>query len=122
LVDWLGARPPESIWTTSISVFEIRYGLQAMPKGRRRKALQAAFERSLDDDLEGRILDFDPEAAREAASIAAKLRAIVRPVEIRDVLIAGVVAARRATLATRNVKHFAEIAIAISNPWDAHEL
>jgi hypothetical protein len=32
-------------------------------------------------------------------------------------LIAGTVAARRGTLATRNMKHFADTGIAVIDPW-----
>jgi len=31
VVDWLDAQPPESIWTTSVTVFEIRAGLELIP-------------------------------------------------------------------------------------------
>lgn len=118
VVDWLDAQPPESIWTTSVCVFEIRYGLQSLPKGKRQRTLQAAFEQALRDDLEGRVLDFDSAAAHEAALISAKLRASGRPVEIRDAFIAGIVAARRGTLATRNTKHFMDTSVPVVNPWD----
>jgi len=68
--------------------------------------------------MERRVLDFDFAAAQEAALISADLRAKGRPAEIRDVQIAGVVAARRATLATRNTKHFFDTGIPLFNPWE----
>jgi toxin FitB len=42
-----------------------------------------------------------------------------RTVDMRDTQIAGIVIARRATLATRNVKHFADLTAEIVNPWEA---
>jgi predicted nucleic acid-binding protein len=117
VVDWLDAQPAESVWTTSVCVFEVLYGLETMTKGRRRQALQEAFEQTLQQDMEGRILEFDVAAAQQAAIIAAKLHAVGRPVEIRDVQIAGVVAARRGTLATRNTKHFIDSGVPLVNPW-----
>ena len=33
---WLDLQPLSSVWTTSINVYEIRYGLFAMPAGKRR--------------------------------------------------------------------------------------
>ncbi len=118
VIGWLDSQPAESIWTTSICVFEIAYGLQSLPKGTRQKSLQNAFDKTLDEDLKGRILDLDFFAASEAAIIAAKLRSKGRPVEIRDVLIAGIASARRGVLATRNVKHFSDTQVQIINPWD----
>jgi len=37
----------------------------------------------------------------------------------RDTMIAGIVLASHATLATRNVKHFDDIAKSVVNPWEA---
>ena len=30
VVAWLAAQPPEAIWTTAITVFEIRFGLEIL--------------------------------------------------------------------------------------------
>jgi toxin FitB len=42
-----------------------------------------------------------------------------RPRDPRDTMIAGIERANLATLATRNVKHFADIAKSVVNPWEA---
>lgn len=118
VVNWLDSQPSESIWTTSVTVFEIRYGLNILPAGKKRRILQDNFEQALQQDLEGRVLDFDVSAAQEAAIIAAQLRSAGRPVEIRDVQIAGIVAARRGALATRNTEHFIETGVLLINPWE----
>jgi predicted nucleic acid-binding protein len=118
VVDWLDRQPAESIWTTSITVFETRFGLALLPAGRRRSALEAAFAQVLDGDLEHRVLDFDSASAAAAASVAAERHRAGRPVDLRDTQIAGIVLARRATLATRNVRHFAD-AVSVIDPWAA---
>src|SRR5262245_39469511 len=106
VVAWLDSQPPESVWTTSVTVFEIRFGLEILGSGRRRRSLEDAFALMLEEDFEGRILSFDEPAAESAARIAAERRRLGRPVEIRDVQIAGIAAARKAAIATRNVRHF----------------
>jgi predicted nucleic acid-binding protein len=58
-------------------------------------------------------------AAREAGRRASERRAAGRPVDFRDVEIAGIVAARRAVLATRNVRHFQGLGIDLVNPLSA---
>ena len=119
VVNWIDQQPAESIWITSITLFEARFGLALLPSGRRRKALETAFEALLADDLEGRVLDFDRPAAEAAAVLAAKRQREGRVIDIRDTQIAGIVIARRAKLATRNVKHFADLSADVVNPWDA---
>jgi len=117
VVTWLDDQPAESIWTTAITVFEIRFGLENLARGRRRRLLEDAFARALEEDFEGRVLPFDQMSAHTTAAIAAKQRAAGRPVEIRDVQIAGIAAARKAALATRNTRHFADFGIRLVNPW-----
>lgn len=114
---WLDGLPSESVWTTSVTVFEIRLGIELLAEGRRRRLLEEAFTRSLEADLEGRVLPLDDVAAQAAGVIAAEQRRVGRPVEIRDVQIAGIVRARRATLATRNTRHFDALGLALVDPW-----
>ena len=116
-VAWLDGQPPESIWTTAITVFEIRFGLEILAKGRKRKALEEAFALALEEDFDGRVLAFDQAAADAAAAIAARQREAGRPVEIRDVQIAGIAAVRKAVLATRNTRHFEGTGIRLIDPW-----
>lgn len=117
VVSWLDAQPAESIWTTSITVFEVRMGLELIATGRRRRVLEDAFAKMIEQDLEGRVVPFDTAAADAAGAIAAERRRSARSVEIRDVQLAGIAFARKASLATRNVRHFQELPIAVVNPW-----
>ena len=122
VVSWLDRRPAESVWITSITLFEARFGMALLPASRRRQALEAAFERLLKEDLENRVLDFDSAAAVEAASLAAARQKAGRTVDMRDTQIAGIALARRATLATRNVRHFKDLKVPVVDPWAArHE-
>jgi predicted nucleic acid-binding protein len=122
VVAWLDRQPAESVWITSITLFEAYLGLALLPSGRRRRTLEAAFARLLQEDLENRVLDFDSAAATEAASLAAARQKNGRPVELRDTQIAGIALARRATLATRNVRHFRDLRILIVDPWAAQNV
>jgi len=119
VVAWLDRQPAESVWITSITLFEARFGLALLLSGRRRQTLEAAFERLLREDLENRVLDFDSAAATESASLAAARQKSGRPVDMRDTQIAGIALARRATLATRNIRHFEDLKISIVDPWVA---
>jgi predicted nucleic acid-binding protein len=119
VVAWLDGQPAESVWITSVTLFEARLGLALLPKGRRRQTLEAAFAQLLEQDLENRVLDFDSAAAVEAASLAAERQRAGRPVDMRDTQIAGIALARHATLATRNVRHFLDLKVPVVDPWQA---
>jgi predicted nucleic acid-binding protein len=119
VVAWLDRQPAESVWITSITLFEARLGLALLPKGRRRQGLEAALARLLEEDLENRVLDFDSAAATQAAAVAAERQKQGKPVDMRDTQIAGIALARRATLATRNVRHFGDLTVPVVDPWAA---
>jgi predicted nucleic acid-binding protein len=116
---WLDRQPRASIWTTSITIFEIRFGLETMPVGKRRAAFMAGFESWLGEVVQKRIANYDETAARRAAELAAERQRRGRAGELRDTMIAGIVLASQATLATRNIKHFEDISKSVINPWQA---
>jgi predicted nucleic acid-binding protein len=117
VVEWLDDQNAESIWISSVTLFEGRYGLALLPAGQRKILLQERFEELLTQDLQNRIVHFDANAANHAAEIAAQRKALGRPVDMRDTFIAGIALARRATLATRNTKHFDDLTTSVVNPW-----
>jgi hypothetical protein len=113
---WLDRQPRASIWTTSITTFEVRFGLQIMAPGKRRSALLQAFESFL-AKMDHRVAPFDRESASQTADLMAARQKSGRAGDLRDTMIAGIVLAHRASLATRNVTHFADISATAVNPW-----
>jgi predicted nucleic acid-binding protein len=114
---WLDKQPPQSIWITTITLYELRYGLHSMPDGKKQTALLTMLGRWLDEVVQHRVATFDQEAALQAAYLGAALRLKGRPRDPRDTMIAGIVVASRAKLATRNLKHFGDIAVSVIDPW-----
>lgn len=119
IVRWLDQQPRTSVWTTSITVFEVRFGLQSMAAGKRQRALAEAFETLLTDLLEQRVAAFDGAAAAHAATLMAARQKKGLPGELRDTMIAGIALATHATLATRNVRHFEDLGLPVVNPWES---
>ena len=119
VVKWLDKQPRTSIWTTSITILEIRYGLQILPIGKRGSALLQAFERVLVEKIESRVASFDTAAAQQAGDLMAARHTKGRPGELRDTMIAGIVLASHAKLATRNASHFADLSVPVVNPWSS---
>jgi hypothetical protein len=117
LARWLDAQPRISIWTSTVTVMEIRYGLAIMPAGRRRTMRMAEFERLLQNDLEDRVLAFDHVAAEHAASLLAVRYRAGKPRDYRDTMIAGIALAQHATLATGNTRHFDDLTVPVVDPW-----
>jgi predicted nucleic acid-binding protein len=118
VVAWLDRQPRASIWTTAVTVLEVHLGLEVMATGKRKSVLSEEFDRLL-NQIDHRVAAFDEEAGRQAANLAAARRTKGRVIELRDTMIAGIVLAHHASLATRNVAHFSDISATIVNPWAA---
>lgn len=117
VIQWLGQYPLPQLFTTTISEAEILCGIELLPKGKRRSALESAMETIFAEDFEGRILPFDSEAARAFARIAWLKRAAGRPGTEFDTQIAAIAFCHGAAVATRNSMDFDGCGIAVLNPW-----
>lgn len=117
VIRWLDRQPADAVWLTAITVFEIRFGLALLPSGRKRQTLESVFARMLAEDLSHRVFDLDVPAAEAAAALAGSRQRNGRPVDLRDTLIAGIAQIRRATIATRNTRHFADLDVPVVDPW-----
>jgi toxin FitB len=116
VIVWLDEQPRTSVWTTSVTILEVRFGLQIMPLGKRRSVLIQAFEAVL-DKIGHRVASFDAAAAQQAGDLMASRQKKGRPGDLRDTMIAGIVLAHHATLATRNVTHFEDLSVPVVDPW-----
>jgi predicted nucleic acid-binding protein len=116
VVGWLDRQPRTSVWTTSVTVLEVRFGLQILATGRRRTLLTQAFEELL-TRMGQRVATFDAAAAGQSSNLMASRHGRGRPVDLRDTMIAGIALAQHATLATRSTAHFEDASIPLVNPW-----
>ena len=117
VASFLALQPRSSLFTTAVTKAELLYGVELLPRGKRRFALHAAITRILTQLLSDRILPFDSDAAESYARIAASRRAMGRPISEADAQIASIVHSRGAALATRNAADFEHCGIKVLNPW-----
>jgi predicted nucleic acid-binding protein len=117
VAEWVAAQPATSLFTTSVTQAEIMLGLMLLPPGRRRRELETAATAMFADDLGGRILAFDTDAARPYAQIASDRRRAGRPISHFDAQIAAIARTTGASLATRNVDDFDGCGLKLLNPW-----
>jgi toxin FitB len=115
---WLSAQPSQQMFTTTVSLAEILYGLEILPLGKRRAGLSATAEAMFATVFAQRILVFDGPAARAFPSIAAGRRRRGRPISVLDAQIAAIAKANGATLATRNTSDFEGCGVRLVNPWE----
>ena len=114
---WVAKQPAAELCTTSVTKAEIFYGIELLPKSKRREDLLAAAEAMFAEDFEGRVYGFDSDAARVFATLAAHRRARGRPINHADAQIAAIARAQDAKLATRNVADFEGCNVNVVDPW-----
>ncbi len=113
---WLRRQAGNELYTTAITVAEIRYRIARLPDGQRRKTLdQAAGE--IFAAFPNQVLTFDLAAAVAYADLVAHRDNLGTPIDGFDAQIAAICRVHGSALATRNTKDFAETSIPVINPW-----
>lgn len=121
VLSWLDAQSSSEVFTTTITLAEVLYGVEAMPPGKRQKSLLVTVEKLFAQQFAGRILPFDEDAARVFATIVASRKAAGRPISQFDAMIAAIARTHRATVATRNTADFERCGIHLVDPWKYRE-
>ena len=114
---WIDSQAPDGLWTCTIVVAEVLSGLDLMPKSKRQSQLMEKAEYMFKTLFANRICSFDQSSARAYGSILRNRRAIGRPIDEMDALIAATALATGAVLATRNTSDFEQCGIHLVNPW-----
>ncbi|WEZ84735.1 type II toxin-antitoxin system VapC family toxin [Rhizobium sp. 32-5/1] len=117
ILRWLDRYDMEGVFLTSITIAEIQFGLELLDPGRRRDALTQIFA-DIEEEFAGRILSFSARAAPIYGRIAAQRQKSGRHIETKDAMIAAICLFHGATLATRNVKDFEGLDLALVNPFE----
>jgi len=113
---WLQQTSSTGLFTTAVTVAEIRYGIARLPQGGRRETLhQAANE--IFAAFPRQVLSFDLAAATAYADVVAGRERDGNPISGFDAQIAAICRSQAATLATRNTEDFTRTGIAIIDPW-----
>lgn len=118
VIAWLNDQSPASVWLTTITVAELRYGVAQLERGRKRTRLEGLVEAYVSDVFEGRIASFDLPATTLFAERAAEARRRGRAVKgFADAAIAAIALAKGFAVATRDTGPFREMGVEVINPW-----
>ena len=116
---WMDAQPSSDLFLCSPVLAELRYGVERMPIGARRAQLDRLVL-DIEKDLFGnRILPLDRESAYEFGRVVARRASIGRPINPMDALIAAIAIHHRMVVATRDIRDFADLGLALINPFEA---
>jgi|ERR1051325_1834344 predicted nucleic acid-binding protein len=115
VVEWL-ALHPEEVAISTLTMAELRRGIELKPHTKARRLLERQFQFIL-QDYEGCVWVFDEAAAFEWGRLMAEARH--HPLPFDDSLIAAIARAMDAKVLTRNAKHFPGCDTV--DPWTGRE-
>lgn len=118
VVAWLDAQAVDTLFLTTLTLAEIRYGIASLPKGRRRTTLRQRFENDVVPVFADRILPFDEPASTAYAELRATARAGGRAIGDFDALIAAIAHSQGFAVATRDLAPFEAARVPVINPFD----
>ncbi len=101
-----------------VTIGELRKGFALLPESRRRAQLEQWFEIVLLPLVAGRVLPVTHAICERWGILSAKRQLSGAPLAMADGLIAATALEYGLTLATRNVKDFADLGVTILNPWE----
>ena len=111
VLDRFRRHSPQDCAISTITFFELHYGVEESQHRRRSEAALAKFMLPLN------LIDFDISAAREAAAIRAELEKKGLPIGPYDLLIAGLARSRDMTLVTNDTEEFGRVAHLHMENW-----
>ncbi len=117
LIAWLDAQMVETLYLTTVTLAEIRFGIAALPAGRRAADLGQQLEDHVVANFRGRILPFDEPASRTYAQLRARARTDGTGIGDRDALIASIAVVHGYWVATRDTTPFERVGLPVINPF-----
>ena len=117
VLHWLNTCDTETLFITTISIAEINYGLQILPKGKRRTDLEIRFKHFTDEAFFERVLLFDERSARFYGELMATSKARGMQMTALDGQIAAIASVYGLQLATRNIKDFQYSGVKLINSF-----
>ena len=117
VMEWLARVDEDRVHLSVATLAEVRYGIERLPAGQRRKRLDEWLRQDLALRFEGRLLPISPEIADSWGKIVAHRDAIGRPIGVMDAFIAATAETHALTLVTRDVAGFEAVVREIVNPW-----
>jgi predicted nucleic acid-binding protein len=115
VLQWM-ADQTDALFITALSCAEILFGIELLPKGRRRQRLGEQAAAMFSEDFAGRILGFDLATAPAYAAIAGTRRKAGQPLSPIDGMIAAIAQVHGASIATRD-GDFSGCGVPLVNPW-----
>ena len=114
---WLDAQMIETLYLSTISLAELRFGIANLPAGKRKDTLHKNLEQRILPLFAGRILPFDEATTEAYAMLRALARGQGKAIATADGYIAATAIRHGLMVATRDTTPFEAAGLTVINPW-----
>ena len=114
---WVESISAEAFYTSVLSFGEIRKGIELLPPSKKRSELEQWLESALDEWFGKNLLPVTKAISDRRGILAAKSQQHGKLVGNIDGLLAATAFEHGLTVATRNIKHFEHLGVALFDPW-----
>lgn len=114
---WIDAQIIETLYLSTISLAELRFGVAVLPEGKRKDTLHFSLEQRVLPLFAGRILAFDDPASQSYATLRTRARVAGQAIAPADGYIAAIAATHGFAVATRDTSPFEAAGLTVINPW-----
>jgi toxin FitB len=116
LIRWMESADEDTVFVSVVTFAELRYGIERLAAGKRRKRLEDWLSHEVQLRFEGRILAVDARVADLWGRTVARCEAIGRPISSMGAFLSAIAEVHALTLVTRNVSDFSLLK-SVVNPW-----
>lgn len=115
---WIDDQAIETLYLSTITLAELRFGIAVMTNGKRKDNLRQQLDERVMPIFVGRILSFNANCADTYAVLRTRARAAGKGIDTADAYIAAIAAAHNFAIATRDTSPFEAAGLEVINPWE----
>lgn len=120
VIAWLAEADEDRVFLSVVALAELRYGIERIAAGARRKRLETWLADEIPGRFENRLLDIDQATAHAWGRLMAYAESQGRPLNAMDGWIAATAERHNLALVTRNIEDFRVLRLSVVNPWGKH--
>ena len=117
VVSFISAQPLEQLYVSTVSVAEIRFGIEAVVDPKKRTELAAWLSNIVRPMFGRRMIEVSEDVMYTWRVLVEDGRKIGHTFSQPDLIIAASALCHGLTVVTRNVRDFARTSVPLANPW-----
>ena len=118
---WLADVDEDRVFLSVVTLAELRYGIDRLKAGARKRQLDAWVREDLRFRFEGRIIPVSEAVADAWGTIVAASEVTGRAMGAMDALLAATARVHDLTVVTRDTADFDRTGVLVANPWHKEE-